>query len=357
MGMCGCAHRVSIAGMYKEGCPVWRSTVLGQLLRKKGVCMYISYSRVSSYLRCPYQHWLRYVLGLEKKKPERPLYFGTDFHKLLELRNQPKQLEEARKSIEQSFYEMPASWQGDIGDDYPETIFQIFEDYQELYKDQKQPQQTERKFEIPVGDYKGEPIIFVGVIDELYLRKRKGEKYIIVGEHKTFSNKPSMDILVMNPQKCLYAKAVQFIYGLLPSKVKWDYIRSNAAKFPVWLEKSNRFSSASSTTITPMSWRRACESKGISDPKILQEGDKFTPNIANFFFQVELDIDPEMVEVVWEDYLYTAKQIAKFGDMNKTHNINRDCSYCPYKDICYAQMTGGDTEYIMERDYQLKNGG
>ena len=48
--------------------------------------MYISYSRVQSYLGCPYSHYLRYVRRLSKKKPERPLYFGTDFHKLLELR-------------------------------------------------------------------------------------------------------------------------------------------------------------------------------------------------------------------------------------------------------------------------------
>lgn len=308
-------------------------------------------------MRCPYQHHLRYVQRLEKKKPERPLYFGTDFHKLLELRNNPKQLKEAKKGIEQSFYEMPASWQGDLGDNYIDNLFQIFEDYQELYKDQRQPQQTERSFEITVGDCKGEPIVFVGVIDELYLLKRRGEKSITVGEHKTFSSKPSMDILVMNPQKCLYAKAVQFLYGMLPSKVKWDYIRSNTANSPVWLEKSGRFSSASSTTITPMSWRRACASKGITDPKILQEGDKFLSNISNFFFQVELDIDPEMVESVWGDYVYTAKQIIKQGSKNTTHNINRDCSYCSYRDICYAEMTGGDVQYIVDRDYQTRKGG
>lgn len=308
-------------------------------------------------MRCPYQHHLQYVQRLEKKKPERSLYFGTDFHKLLELRNDPKQLKEAKKGIEQSFYEMPASWQGDLGDNYIDTLFQIFTDYQELYKDQRQPQQTERSFEITVGDCKGEPIVFVGVIDELYLLKRRGEKSITVGEHKTFSSKPSMNILVMNPQKCLYAKAVQFLFGMLPSKVKWDYIKSTAANSPVWLEKSGRFSSASSTTITPMSWRRACASKGITDPKILQEGDKFLSNISNFFFQVELDIDPEMVDAVWEDYLYTAKQIIKQGSKNTAHNITWQCSSCSYRDICYAEMTGGDVQYIVDRDYQTRKGG
>ena len=319
--------------------------------------MYISYSRVSSYLSCPYQHFLRYVRRLEKKKPERPLFCGTDFHRLLELRNNPKQLSKAKKEIEDTFYSMPASWQGDIGENYIQELTQIFEDYQEVYQDQKQPQETERSFEIEVGSVKEEPIIFVGKIDELYRRKRHGEKYIIVGEHKTFSTKPSMDILVMNPQKCLYAKAVQFIYGLLPSKVKWDYIRSSPANPPVWLEKSGRFSAASSSSITPMSWRRACASRGIDDPKVLKEGDRYVSNIPNYFFQAELDIDSEMVEAVWRDYLYTAKQIIKQGSKNTSHNISKSCSYCSYKDICYAEMTGGDVDYIIDRDFKTREGG
>lgn len=325
--------------------------------KRGGISIYISYSRVSSYLSCPYQHYLRYVMRLEKKKPDRPLYFGTDFHKLLELRNNPKELKKAKKEIQQTFYAMPASWQGDIGENYTDVLFQIFEDYQELYQDQKQPQKTEEDFSIQVGDLKGEPIVFVGRIDELYLRKRHGEKYIIVGEHKTFSVKPSMDILVMNPQKCLYAKAVQFLYGMLPQKVKWDYIRSTAANPPMWLEKSGRFSSASSTTITPMSWRRACLARGINDPKVLQDGDKYEPNIPGFFFQTELDIDPNMVDAVWDGYLYTAKQIIKQGHKNTAQNISRNCSYCSYHDICYAELTGGDVDYIIDKDYQERKGG
>lgn len=294
---------------------------------------------------------------LEKKKPERPLYFGTDFHKLLELRNNPKALKRAKKTIQESFYAMPPSWQGDLGDTYVEDLFQIFADYQELYQDQRQPQKTEEDFHISVGDCKGEPIVFVGKIDELYLLKHHGEKRIIVGEHKTFSTKPSMDILVMNPQKCLYAKAVQFLYGMLPSKVKWDYIKSTPAKEPVWLEKSKRFSSASSTSITPMSWRRACGSRGIDDPKILQEGDKFLPNIPGYFFQAELDIDPEMVDSVWDSYLYTAKQIIKQGHKNTAQNLGKNCAWCSYHDICYAMLTGGDTNYIIAKDYQERKGG
>ena len=316
--------------------------------------IFISYSRMSSYLRCPYSHWLRYVRRLSKKRPERPLYFGTDFHKLLELRNDPKALKAARGEIVDSYYAMPASWQGDLGETYVEDLFTIFKDYQTVYADSRQPQVTEKEFELEVGSYRGEPIVFVGKIDEMYLLKRKGEKFIKIGEHKTFTNKPNMDVLVMNPQKCLYAKAVQFLKGILPERVIWDYIKSAPSSEPIWLEKSGRFSEASSTKITPMSWERACKAKGITDADVLSRGDKYAANISEFFFKVELDIDARMVDKVWEDYMFTAKQIIRYGEQNTTHNITRDCSWCAYRDICHAEMTGGDPEYIISKDFEEK---
>ena len=291
---------------------------------------------------------------LEKKKPERPLYFGTDFHKLLELRNDPAALKEAKQNIKDTFYALPPSYQSDLGDNYVQDLFTIFKDYRQVYRDVRQPQVTEKEFEFEVGKVKDEPIVFVGKIDELYLLKHQGVKSIIVGEHKTFSNKPSMDFLVMNPQKCLYAKAAYFLKGILPDKVKWDYIKSVPASEPIWLDKTKRFSEAASTKITPMSWRRACKERNILDPDILAKGDRYTSNISEFFFQVELDIDPAMVETIWDGYMYTAKQIVRFGESNKT-NVTRDCSWCPYRDICYSEMTGGDTEYIIARDFEDKS--
>ena len=285
------------------------------------------------------------------------MYFGTDFHKLLELRNDPKALKQAKENIKDTFYELPASYQGDLGETYIEDLFNIFDDYNKVYKGIRQPQVTEKAFEIEVGNYKGEPIVFVGKIDELYLLKHQGVKSITVGEHKTFSNKPNMDFLVMNPQKCLYAKAAYFLKGILPDRVKWDYIRSVPAKQPIWLEKTKRFSEAASTQITPMSWKRACEERNILDPAIIAKGSRYEANISEFFFQVELDIDPAMVETIWDGFMYTAKQIIRFSESNKTKNVSRDCSWCPYRDICYSEMTGGETEYIIARDFEEKSEG
>lgn len=314
--------------------------------------MHISYSRVASYLSCPYKHYLGYVLRLKQKKPVRPLYFGTDFHKLLELRNNQEELAKARESIKDAFYEMKPSWQSELGENYVEDLFTIFSDYQDVYKDCPQPKVTEKQFIIPVGRAYGQEVVFKGVIDELYKLKHNGEKLIKIGEHKTFSRKPDSMMLVMNTQKCLYAKAAQILYGILPKSVIWDYIYSSPAPEPMWLEKSKRFSNTKSDKITPYSWLRGCERHGVTDPEVLGQAEQFRGNIPNYFFRCELEFVPGMVDQIYDGFIYMCKEIALRGEKNKTKNLTWNCPKCAYNAICHAELTGGDVQYIIDKDFE-----
>lgn len=312
--------------------------------------MYISYSRFSSYLRCPYGHYLRYIEGISGTAPARPLHFGSDFHKLLEVRRSKKRIKEEWQRMNDDFYSMPASWQTELGENYPEDLKTIFNDYMAMWKGTPLPDETEHKFEINIGKENGEDIVFVGVIDELY-RTAEG---IDIGEHKTFNRPPDMNTLVMNTQKSLYSKAAEILWGQLPKKVRWDYIKSSPAKYPVWLEKSGRFSEATSKDITPRSWLRACKEKGVTDPEVLAKAEKFAGNESNYFFRVEQDIYPEMVEDVFNGFTYTCRDIVNRGAENKVKNITRDCNWCEYRDICMAELSGSDREYVIAEKYERK---
>lgn len=317
--------------------------------------MHISYSRESSYLRCPYLHYLRYIEGLESIKPARPLYFGSDFHKLLEVRKDPEQVKKEWRRMKEEFYRMPGSWQSELGENYPFDLKVIFQDYMQMWKGTPLPKVTEKKFELKIGYVGNEDIIFVGVIDELdkYIDK-DGNKSIEIGEHKTFSRPPDMNFLVMNTQKSLYCKAAQMIWGILPRAVKWDYIKSTPAKSPIWLEKSGRFSNAKSQEITPASWKRACKEKGITDPAILEQGEMYRGNENNFFFRVQQDVYPQMVDDVFEGFVYTCKDIVKRGPENKTKNITKDCAWCTFRNICMTEMSGGDRNYVIEKEFTTR---
>ena len=313
--------------------------------------MNLSYSRFCSYLSCPYGHYLGYEEGWSQKKVPRPLFFGRDFHKLLEYRNKPAELPNIKSEIEDAYYELKPEQQSDLGEDYVEDLFSIFSDYCDVYTDCPEPTKTEIEFNIPIATYKGEDVIFKGFIDELYITDGKVTS---IGEHKTFSKMPQKDFLVMNTQKSLYAKAVEILYGELPQTIIWDYIHSQPAQEPIWLDKSGRFSSAASQKITPYSWQRACKRRGITDENIIAEGNKYSQNIVNFFFRTEMDYIPDMVEDVWKGFLYTCKDIVRHGKENRTKNISQACSWCGFRDICHAELTGGNVQAILEHDFEQR---
>lgn len=314
--------------------------------------MKISNSRFDTYLRCPYAHYLRYYEGLEVKHKDRPLVFGGDMHKLLQYRGDPKKLKRTRREIGDAYYALsPLEQQKLGGDDYIVDLSMIFEDYMDIYKDSPLPNHTEREFKIKVGSVKGEPVVFHGIIDEVYKRKRKGKKVVRLGEHKTFKKRPDMNTLVMNTQKCLYAKAYFLKTGILPEEVMWDHICSIPASEPIYLEKSKRFSTAATKRVTPYSFLRACQRLEITDKTVLAQAANYAQNIPEFFFKTPMEIVPEMVDIVWEGFMYTARDIVRQGHKNKTRHLTRDCHWCEFRDVCNAELSGQDAAGIIKRNY------
>ena len=308
----------------------------------------VSNSRIGCYLSCPYAHYLRYVEKLVKKTKSRSLNFGSDFHKLLEHRIEPEKLPGIYEEIKEKYYDLGPSDQAELGDDYLESLSTIFSDYQEVYKEEALPKHTEIRFEIPIGKYKGEKVFFVGIIDEIY---EDG----MIGEHKTFNRKPDVRTIVMNTQKCLYAKAVEIWTGKMPERVQWDYIKNTPAPEPIWLEKSQKFSESKSDKITPFSWMRACKSKNLDLSQNTQKAEAYQGNIPNYFFRLREDYIPEMVNEIYSSFLYSAKEAVRNAESNKSRHTGQNCSWCEFKDICYAELTGGNAAYIREKDFKERS--
>lgn len=309
--------------------------------------MKVSYSRVSSYLSCPYRHYLSYEEKLRLNRAKRPLLFGSDFHGLLEVRHSKKKFKEKFQEITEKYESLTPDIQVEMGENYLKDLKEIFMDYKKVYKKEEKPIIAEHEFLLPILKYKGEEVLFHGFVDEIY----EGG---ILGEHKTFSRMPDMGVLAMNPQVCLYSKAWELEKGEKLQRVQWDYIKSTPAVQPIWLEKSNRFSTAKSQSITPFSWERACKERGIEDEEMINQGQAYIHNLDNFFFRQHMELLPVMVDTVWDDFIYTVKDLVKRSSTNKTKNITRDCSWCDYRPICFGEFTGADVEYIKEKEYITK---
>ena len=310
--------------------------------------MKVSYSRLNTYLSCPYKHYLNYVLRLRQRKIVRPLQFGSDFHTLLQHRHNIKNLTKAQADIGKGWQKLPAVVQEELGENYLSDLLTVFNDYQHHWAGTEAPIKTEHEFKILVGRIKGEEVYFHGIIDEVY-------ENTILGEHKTFGYQlPPAFLLLMSPQTNLYAKAHELETGEMPTAIRWDYIKSTPSSYPIWLEKSGRFSEAASTKITPMSWKRACAERGITDEEIIRKGAVYALNISEFFFRCETPIIPESVNSCWNDFKVVVKDIAMRGGVNKVKNVSKDCGWCGYKPICQSELTGGPTDYIIETDFEKK---
>jgi len=70
-----------------------------------------------------------------------------------------------------------------------------------------------------------------------------------------------------------------------------------------------------------------------------------------------MDYIPEMIADIWQGFKYTCKDIVQHGKENRTKNLTYNCSWCPYRDICHAELTGGNVEAILEKDYERKTDG
>lgn len=304
--------------------------------------MKISYSKLTSFMDCPYKHHLRYNEGLRRKTVGRPLSFGKDFHELLEHRGDDKKIQEILARVKDEYYGADSIAQESLGENYPTDLATIFEDYTNHWTSDTKPDITELEFLLPIGNYKGEEVTFHGFIDGYYKDTKTIE------EHKTFSRKPDSFKLFMNTQTSLYAKAIQQLFGEYPKTILWDYIKSTPAQYPVWLEKSKRFSISKSENITVASYTRACKEHEVEpDGAAIYEG-----NTDNFFMRREVEIYPENVERVFSDFKDSIKVMLNSQKTGyKSKNIGQNCSWCDYRDICMAEFSGANILDIINRDF------
>ena len=310
--------------------------------------MYISYSRASLYAKCPQAHYYRYVEKLQPKGIVRALQFGTDFHSLLEIRNDEEAVKSKLIEIQCNFSGMSPSDQAELGKTYVNDLTVIFDDYMDFYGQEAMPDVTEKPFRIPLGKFKGEAVYFTGFIDGIY----DTDDGLVIEEHKTFSSRPDPTVLTLNQQRCLYIKALEKEYGNPPLGVIWDYIRSAPAKEPAVL-KNGSLSKAKSASITPMSYRRACLKRSSIQAEEMKYADAYEENIDKYFFRVkQQNLFPNLVDRIWQDFRDVAKDIAKNGDQNRQMNMGRDCSWCSFRPLCMAFAIGNDVKEVKKQKFK-----
>lgn len=299
---------------------------------------YFSISQVSCFRGCRQEWAYKYREKLQAKAPQRPLYVGSTIHKLLEIRaNGQSWKDHLYNVVKPEFEAMPTDYQDILGIDFIDCCHGIMEQYDWAYKgEQIKYLETEVKIEAKIKGMKR----FVGVVDAIV--EIEGDQYIM--EHKTFkSTKMSLDQTWINSQTCLYIKVLNE-QGWNIKGVVWDMVKTAAPKPPRRLKDGDFGKQYGDQTILSFVWA------GVPEhmiPKLIYEDIK--ENHKNFLDRYITPILPLVVEAVWKDFVETVEDITK--NKHTPKSIGRDCDWCSFKDLCQAELTGGDVEYVKQLYY------
>lgn len=311
----------------------------------------INQSRVRAWRDCYRKHHYRYELKLQRKRIKRPLVFGKAVHELIEAYangDDPMEtLGELAKKNRKMFAKELETF-GDIVSDL-RYIMTAYFDYWEKHEDRLRyirmnKKASEHTFEIEIAP----GLLWKGTIDAF--GKSKHLKWLV--EHKTFKKEWSEDERWRNLQGSTYRRAAKLMGWPTPDGILWDYVHSKPPTRPKF------------TTTGKISERGIVTLPAVIDDFIAEHKLKRKDMAAmieaaeacvpRYFMRIYTPANEEVEEKIFEDFLETAFEIGEDHDRKKARNIGKHCGWCDYEPLCRTELTGGDVDFVMKREYELE---
>lgn len=309
-----------------------------------------SNSKVNTYRRCHQAYWLKYVEKLRRKRKARPLLFGSIVHDMLDAHknNQDpfKVLAKFAREHSQTI-RLHREEYGELVDDADCIMTEYFEHYRDdgLRWQPIKRKLAEHEFSLDVED----GLVITGRIDG-FAKTKNGLRWL--AEHKTFSRMPSEDDRWRNTQSPLYLRVTQLLGWPEPDGTMWDYIWSKPPSRPQLL-KSGSIAQRSINTL-PSRVIETLSAYKLSPAKYAHLIKSATKNRRAYFSRVFTPTKKRVVDMVYADFMATAREMRDNHGKSKARAIGRHCSWCEFEPICRASLTGGDVDFIKERDYEKR---
>lgn len=314
----------------------------------KGVqYMKVSNSRIGSWRKCHYAHYLKYVMKLVRKVKAEPFQRGSIVHECIEAYHNGKSWKKPLDKFEKEFYKSTFAEERVEMGDIPKMVRELLENYFYFYEDEEFEFVTnELHFELPLT----KDITIEGYIDAVV---KDGRNKLWTKEYKTYSRMPDREFLVFNNQAAIYIWAMHEL-GYEPEGMMWDILKAKEPTKPVITKKTKQLSLAKLDS-TPYTVEKGIRELGLDPKKYRDFIDSH--NYDGYFLRHQIRLNKNVVNSIMEDTISTAVEIMEKGDTLKDRNLSRDCSWCSYKGICQAELMGLDTDYIIEHEYELKEEG
>lgn len=309
----------------------------------------VSQSKVKAWLQCRCAYHYKYVLKIKRKLKSRPLMFGIIMHELLEAHVCGRDWKRVLKRMHKERGKLFAAERAEYGDILEDARL-IFEAYLEHYGSDSlryilyKGSRAEHWIEVEVeGDIK-----LVMKIDA-FARTPNKLRWLV--ENKTGKSIPSVDERWRNLQTAVYFRGAEMM-GITPfDGVCWNFITSKAPTIPQ-VNKDGKLSLRQINTL-PAVVRATITANNLKakDYKVLIE--RAERSASEWF---ERDFTPRReatIDSLFQDFVETAQEMQDFHGKRKQRTIGKHCGWCDYERICRAELTGGDPEYVIEREYTI----
>ena len=299
-------------------------------------------------------YWWKFVMMLQRKKRKRPFMFGGIVHQIAEARAERQDWEAVLDKIEldnRKLFRREIEMYGEIIEDIRYIMKDYFDYWENHPTDILKPikhdgRRSEHEFRIEL-----EPgLWFTGKID----MAGKAKKMRWVVEHKTFSRMPSEDDRWRSVQAAVYFRALE-IMGFEPfDGILWDYVSSKPLNVPGQLTATGKVSQARIDSLPSRvnAWIKEEGHKKKDYLKLLADAEA---NRKNRFIRLYSPVKKPIVKMIWADFLETAREIAELHGQRKAQTIGRHCTWGDYRDLCKAEATGADVDWIIEREFQKED--
>jgi len=313
----------------------------------------VSQSKVKTWRRCRRAYHNKFVLGLQKKLRKRPFMFGGIVHEICEADLEREDWQEVLEKIEldnKKLFKREIEMYGEIISDIRFIMTDYF-DYWDGHPNAFKPikhngRRSEHEFRIELED----GLWFTGKIDTV--GRAKGMRWVV--EHKTFSRMPSEDDRWKSVQAAVYFRALEEIGFDTIDGVLWDYISSKPPSVPGELTSTGKLSQKKIDSVPSKVawWLKENGYKRKDYAKLIEDTEA---NRSNRFIRLFSPVKPQVVQMIWDDFCDTAREIADQHGKKKDMNIERHCSWCDYRELCKAEMTGADVDWLINRDFQIED--
>lgn len=304
----------------------------------------VSFSELSCFRRCHQKHNYRYIQQLQKKAKAIPLERGSILHKCLEGLYRTGEWKPEWKAYKKEFKKLFEEEREALGD-IPKEVFRLMRGYCNCWKYDKHWDilgiETEFKCRLPHSR-----VVLKGVID-LIIQDKVG---IWPVEHKSHKILPNHDCRMMEVQSTLYYYVVSRKFDNV-SGILFNYLRTKAPTEPQLLqsgELSKKKIDTDRATYLSAIKKHELDPKNYED--ILER-----LSYKTFFKRERVSRPNALVEAVVREAILTGHLIEPFreGRLLPARTIISQCAWdCEFQPLCYAELHGHDTDYLINTMYQ-----